>query len=290
LIQIRGAKIFQREKERDKKGEKEKEKGKKRVYVRDKQRKKDRLFATTKCNKRKAVEAHNPRHKTTFTTSTDIFIENDIQRTSKLFDIKNTSYFPFVERQLVPRHSVFFCVFFVVGKDFGMAFRVGRTVPGKGKYHYIFLFLFPIIFYYLEYDFLSFSLSVKETKMKLVEVESPFDVRYSDKAVVHFAGPVTQTSGTTDSDFSIHIQDSLVLHRHTEYCQWREHEARHCDRCGRDNHECNCRTTYFYTKEWTSHRINSLIFEQPAAHYNPQRDPFPSKSFAASTVKVNDFT
>ena len=47
---------------------------------------------------------------------------------------------------------------------------------------------------------------------------------------------------------------------------------------------------HFYTKEWTSHRINSLIFEQPAAHYNPQRDPFPSKSFAASTVKVNDFT
>jgi hypothetical protein len=167
--------------------------------------------------------------------------------------------------------------------------RVGRTRPGKGKYPFLLFIIFPFILSYLEYDFLSFSISVKEAQMKIVDVESPSDLQYSEKAVVHFAGPVTPHEGAIDNDFSLRVQDSLVLKRNTEYCQWREHEVTHCDRCGRDDHECNCRTTYYYTKGWSSHLINSLIFEQPAAHYNPQRDPFPSTSFAASNVQVNDF-
>jgi len=61
------------------------------------------------------------------------------------------------------------------------------------------------------------------------------------------------------------------LSRHVEYCQWQEHVHEHTVKTG-ENKERVTRT-YTYTKGWTSHPINSLFFDQPAAHHNPQRMP-----------------
>jgi hypothetical protein len=125
----------------------------------------------------------------------------------------------------------------------------------------------------------------------------------------------------SDDAFGISARDGdAVLKRVTEYCQWMEiqHSKQvkvgkepdycsssyssdeSCDRvscsslsygsCSRSN--C-CRwtegndiyeTEYWYTyhKGWRSHRINSLLFDSPAAYFNPQRDPFPSQEIWAN--------
>lgn len=113
--------------------------------------------------------------------------------------------------------------------------------------------------------------------------------------------------------------DDVILERMTEYCQWMEIEHHHKEKVGKDpdycaqesnegecarvscsgasqsscfrNSEC-CRwrqgadiyktsITYSYVKGWRPYRINSLMFDNPVAYHNPQRDPYPSTKFSA---------
>ena len=69
------------------------------------------------------------------------------------------------------------------------------------------------------------------------------------------------------------------MNRNTEYCQWTETRTcnRECDQECDDNNNChdtNCveTCTYDYYKGWRNTRVNSLLFDQPAGHWNPQRD------------------
>ncbi len=50
--------------------------------------------------------------------------------------------------------------------------------------------------------------------------------------------------------------------------------------------DCNCVRTYHYIKGWHTHRINSLLFDQPGAHHNPQRDPYPATDFYSTDAKI----
>jgi hypothetical protein len=101
-------------------------------------------------------------------------------------------------------------------------------------------------------------------------------------------------SSAGDAAFGIKLRNTLHLRRNTEYCQWQEHYTQTCARCsdgsdsqGRTKYkDCNCVRTYHYVKGWHSHRTNSLLFNQPAAHHNPQRDPYPSADFFAQDAKV----
>ena len=97
----------------------------------------------------------------------------------------------------------------------------------------------------------------------------------------------------TDEEFGIFVPHSIKLDRKTEYCQWKEHTTTECETCEREDDEgnketysCNCVETYHYTKTWRTHRVNSILFDQPANHHNPQRDPFPSKSLSAMDMSV----
>jgi len=74
-----------------------------------------------------------------------------------------------------------------------------------------------------------------------------------------------------DPTFSVYVANAVTLNRRVEYCQWHEHVHESTQKTG-ENTERVVRT-YTYTKGWTSHPINSLFFDQPAAHHNPQRMP-----------------
>ena len=43
---------------------------------------------------------------------------------------------------------------------------------------------------------------------------------------------------------------------------------------------------YYYTIGWHRNLINSRLFDQPAAHHNPQRDPFPAAHFYSKNAKI----
>lgn len=51
----------------------------------------------------------------------------------------------------------------------------------------------------------------------------------------------------------------------------------------------NCmRVSHFdYIKNWRPFRVNSMFFDQPGAHYNPMRDPFPSLYMPSTDVLLD---
>lgn len=116
--------------------------------------------------------------------------------------------------------------------------------------------------------------------------------------VIHFA--TDQVSGSVvEDDFNLEIEGALSLTRTTEYCQWNEIATDRCDTCYRDvrgedgktkreSYSCNCVRTYNYIKKWQSYRVNSFLFNQPATHNNPQRDPFPSRTFHSHNAMIEN--
>jgi len=77
-----------------------------------------------------------------------------------------------------------------------------------------------------------------------------------------------------DPYFNVYVPNAITLERNVEYCQWQEHvhESTHKNNDGSETVE----RTYYYTKNWRSYLVNSLFFNQPAAHHNPQRNPVSS--------------
>eukprot|EP00820_Chromera_velia_P021756 Cvel_30301.t1-p1 / transcript=Cvel_30301.t1 / gene=Cvel_30301 / organism=Chromera_velia_CCMP2878 / gene_product=hypothetical protein / transcript_product=hypothetical protein / location=Cvel_scaffold4297:8430-9772(+) / protein_length=326 / sequence_SO=supercontig / SO=protein_coding / is_pseudo=false len=102
---------------------------------------------------------------------------------------------------------------------------------------------------------------------------------------VFFSGPVEASA--SDPDFGVEVPGALKVHRKTEYCQWEEIRSESCTKNDDEDTE-TCVTSYSYVKAWRSYRINSLLFDQPGAHHNPQRDPFPSTYFPSQNAKIRD--
>jgi hypothetical protein len=95
----------------------------------------------------------------------------------------------------------------------------------------------------------------------------------------------------------VQILNALKLRRVTQYCQWQQLQTTSCQTCTREvkakdgttqteTYDCNCISHYDYIKAWRSFRIPSLLFDQPGAHNNPQRDPMPTRVFVASEAEV----
>jgi len=75
----------------------------------------------------------------------------------------------------------------------------------------------------------------------------------------------------SDPVFNVKVPGAVTLQRNVQYCQWQEHVHETTHKTG--EHTERVQRTYTYTKTWRSYRVNSLFFDQPVAHHNPQRDP-----------------
>jgi len=102
---------------------------------------------------------------------------------------------------------------------------------------------------------------------------------------------------SSDRDMHVSVPGALSMRRRTEYCQWQEVRREDCETCSREvraadgstkeeRYRCNCVAAYDYVKAWRGHRINSILFDRPAAHHNPQRDPMPSATFPAEEAAM----
>jgi len=52
---------------------------------------------------------------------------------------------------------------------------------------------------------------------------------------------------------------------------------------------CTRTCSYSYVKDWRNYQINSMVFDQPAMHHNPQRDPYPKRTTSAERARVGAF-
>jgi len=115
-------------------------------------------------------------------------------------------------------------------------------------------------------------------------------------SLVHGTSTFIDTASSDDA-MGVQLPGALTLKRNAEYCQWQEFVSNRCEKCTRvvkakdgstkeESYSCNCVKEYNYVKAWRSHRINSLMFDQPGAHHNPQRDPMPSRTFVGDETKL----
>jgi len=77
-----------------------------------------------------------------------------------------------------------------------------------------------------------------------------------------------------DPYFNLNVPGAVSLRRNVQYCQWQEHVHERTHKTG--EHTERVERTYTYTKTWRPYLVNSLFFDQPAAHHNPQRQPVSS--------------
>lgn len=117
--------------------------------------------------------------------------------------------------------------------------------------------------------------------------------------IVHVSTNVyPESASCMDNEFNVMVKGAINMKRHTEYCQWSQSQVESCETCTREvkakdgsklseTYDCNCVIQYFYTKSWRPYLINSLMFDQPAAHHNPMRDPYPSQSITANEANFS---
>lgn len=195
-------------------------------------------------------------------------------------------------------------------------YRRGRQVyhPGERRtnccdkfVHILVCFLLitipPIAFFSSEFNRYNAYTSLSEVinRNDIIEL-GPWNSDSTEKLkpghVVH-GSPTKILASTHDPDMGIIVPNSFSLSRNTEYCQWEEIRRESCETCTRtkrdsetgesktENYDCNCVTTFDYIKSWRSYRINSFLFDQPAAHHNPQRDPLPSSKFVSQDAQLS---
>lgn len=186
-------------------------------------------------------------------------------------------------------------------------FRQGRKIYRKDNDGNLFTAIFSLIFMAVLFMipvvlFIQNEKSHYGTIMSLYSIVEkgvhPLDKNSRPGDLVHFVTNVNEDSvSSIDDDFNLEIKGAFNIKRRTEYCQWRESQHETCQTCTREvkgsdgsrsteSYDCNCVTEFFYTKGWVPYLIPSIMFDQPAAHHNPSRDPFPSRMFTAADAAV----
>jgi hypothetical protein len=125
----------------------------------------------------------------------------------------------------------------------------------------------------------------------IINLESCNSFKLGDIAHGSFRSDNTHV---VDQQTGITLQNGFILDRKTEFCQWQEIKTETCKSCSRvimkdgervtEHYDCDCTIQFDYQKDWNPFLINSFFFDQPAAHYNPQRNPLPSEIFLSHNV------
>ncbi|KAJ3123024.1 hypothetical protein HK098_002280 [Nowakowskiella sp. JEL0407] len=175
-----------------------------------------------------------------------------------------------------------------------MSFRVGRTVKlgsdGVACNNFInnailivALVALPLWVVYVENNRYEMTQAFKEARRNLVVLPDSSQKltqllenqpEISTKPVYASSRIILPGENIVDTEFNLDFGNALAVKRVPEYCQWDE---TYTDTTNEETNEVS--RTYYYTKSWHSYRINSLFFNQPGAHYNPQNDPFPAYEF-----------
>eukprot|EP01102_Stenamoeba_stenopodia_P023047 TRINITY_DN9804_c0_g1_i2.p1 TRINITY_DN9804_c0_g1~~TRINITY_DN9804_c0_g1_i2.p1 ORF type:complete len:376 (+),score=53.76 TRINITY_DN9804_c0_g1_i2:134-1261(+) len=130
--------------------------------------------------------------------------------------------------------------------------------------------------------------SYEEAEALVSSLPNDSTSEYNSGKLVHFETKrifVPPDNRMRDIDFAIEAEGALKLTRNVEYCQWTEHFTERREKY--EDREVVTRQ-YYYLLGWHSTRFPSMLFDQPFAHHNPQRDPFPGYNGDASSVQLGD--
>ncbi len=129
--------------------------------------------------------------------------------------------------------------------------------------------------------------SLKEGAGAVVSVSAEEVNPANDSKLVHVTGQATTNATLTDPTFSVSADNAIKLVREVQMYQWVEDQQ--TETVKKVGGGTESRTTYTYSKEWSSSYHNSSSFKEPTGHQNPPMD-FKDETQMADTVTVGAFT
>ena len=128
--------------------------------------------------------------------------------------------------------------------------------------------------------------SLEEGASAVVAVSADSVDAANDGTLVHLIGTATTDDVLSDPVFDV-SETALQLIRDVETYQWKEtRETETRKKMGGGEERV---TTYRYTKEWSSRRIDSSGFKEPSGHQNPGAMRFESRAQLARQVTLGAF-
>ncbi len=109
--------------------------------------------------------------------------------------------------------------------------------------------------------------SLTEGAAQVLHVETDKVVSENEGKLVHISGPFVTKTPLTDPEFQVSAMGALLV-RHVEMYQWKEDKETETQKNFGGSEER--KTTYKYSKTWSSSRIDSSNFKAPSGHSNPQ--------------------
>jgi len=130
--------------------------------------------------------------------------------------------------------------------------------------------------------------SLKEGAGAVVSVSAEEVNPANDSKLVHVTGQATTNATLTDPTFGVSADNAIKLVREVQMYQWVEDQQ--TETVKKVGGGTESRTTYTYSKEWSSSHQNSSNFKEPTGHQNPPTMKYQDETQMADTVTVGAFT
>jgi hypothetical protein len=122
---------------------------------------------------------------------------------------------------------------------------------------------------------------------KVVSIDSGTVDAANEGKLVHITGPVKPIGDVVDPQFGIRADGALAIAREVEMYQWVEKSESKTEKNVGGSEETT--TTYSYSKDWRSRRVDSSDFHVAEGHQNPDF-AIPASSAVVDTANVGAFS
>ena len=106
---------------------------------------------------------------------------------------------------------------------------------------------------------------LKDGSKNVVHLQTNVPLPENEDKLVHLTGTVNTTDTLNDPDFNIYT-NAIALKRNVLFYQWEETSEEKTEKELGGSEKTT--TTYSYSKNWVSNKINSNNFKKPEGHIN----------------------
>jgi hypothetical protein len=127
---------------------------------------------------------------------------------------------------------------------------------------------------------------LKDGSKNVVHLQTNVPLPENEDKLIHLTGTVNTTDTLNDPDFNIYT-NAIALKRNVLFYQWEETSEEKTEKELGGSEKTT--TTYSYSKNWVSNKINSNNFKKPEGHINNSAYSFSNSSYEAENVFIDSF-
>ncbi len=127
---------------------------------------------------------------------------------------------------------------------------------------------------------------LKDGSKNVVHLQSNVPLPENEDKLVHLTGTVNTSDTLNDPYFNIYT-NAFALKRNILFYQWQETSEEKTEKELGGSEKTT--TTYSYSKNWVSNKINSNNFKKPEGHVNNSAYSYSNSSYEAENVFIDSF-